>query len=70
MSRRPCRVALVVPAVQALAKTDTLDDIGLKIFGVKSTLDFVELVMALEARGVKLDTVDDLMRFMDQSNVD
>ncbi len=54
----------------ALAKTDTLDDIGLKIFGVKSTLDFVELVMALEERGVKLDTVDDLMRFMDQSNVD
>ena len=53
-----------------MAKTDALDDIGLKIFGVKSTLDFVELVMALEERGVKLDTVDDLMRFMDQSNVD
>jgi hypothetical protein len=53
-----------------LAKTDTLDDIGLKVFGVKSTLDFVELVMTLEERGVKLDTVDDLMLSMDNVNVD
>jgi hypothetical protein len=53
-----------------LATTDPLDDIGVKIFGVKTSLDFVELVMALEERGVKLETVDDLMRFMDQVNVD
>ena len=35
-----------------------------KIIGVDS-LDFVELVMAVEGNGTKLNTVDDLMRFMD-----
>jgi hypothetical protein len=51
-----------------LAKTDSLDDINVKIFGTKLSIDFVELVMALEENGVKLRTVDDLMRSMDQMN--
>ena len=54
----------------ALAKTDTLDDIGVNIFGVQSSVDFVQFVMGAEQRGVKLDTVDDLMRFMDQIKAD
>ena len=53
-----------------LARTDTLDDIGVKIFGVKASVDFVELIMALEEKGVSLSTVEDLMRFMDQGNAD
>jgi hypothetical protein len=51
-----------------LARTDTLDDISVKIFGAKLSVDFVELVMALEKNGVKVRTVEDLMRFMDQVN--
>jgi hypothetical protein len=53
-----------------LARTDTLDEIGAKIFGVKLSIDFVELVIALEENGVKLTSVDDLMRFMEQVNSD
>ena len=51
-----------------LSTTDTLDDVSVKIFDAKLTVDFVELAMALEKNGVKLKTVDDLMRFMDQAN--
>jgi acyl carrier protein len=51
-----------------LANTDTLNDRGsavAEIFGVDS-LDLVELVMAFEQKGPKLNTIGDLLRFMDQ----
>ncbi len=51
-----------------LAETNTLDERGstvADIFGV-SSLDLVELCMAVEERGSKLNTVGDLMRFMDE----
>jgi len=41
-------------------RSDTIAD----IFGCDS-LEWVELVMALEAKGTKLQTVGDLMAFMD-----
>jgi len=36
-----------------------------ELFGIDS-LDLVELVMAFENNGLKLNTIDDLMRSMDQ----
>jgi hypothetical protein len=51
-----------------LTRTATLDECEpslANIIGVDS-LDFVELVMAVEGDGTELKTVDDLMRFMDQ----
>jgi acyl carrier protein len=50
-----------------LTRTANLDECKpsvAKIIGVDS-LDFVELVMAVEGKGTKLKTVDDLMRFRD-----
>jgi len=45
-----------------------LDDVAVKLFGVKLSVAFVEVLMALEEDGVKLRTVDDLTRFMDEVN--
>ena len=47
---------------------DTLNERGsdvAKLFGVDS-LDLVELIMAFEEQGPKINTIDDLMRRMDQ----
>ena len=51
-----------------LAKTDRLNECGAalaKILGTDS-LDLVELIMAVEEKGTKLDTVGDLMQFLDE----
>jgi hypothetical protein len=53
-----------------LARTDSLDDVKVKLFGTRLSVAFVEVLMALEEDGVKLRTVDDLMRFMDEMNPD
>ncbi len=53
-----------------LARTDSLLDVKVKLFGPKLSVAFVEVLMALEEDGVKLRTVDDLMRFMDEMNPD
>jgi hypothetical protein len=48
--------------------SDRLNDRGsdvAELFGIDS-LDLVELVMAFENNGLKLNTIDDLMRSMDQ----
>jgi hypothetical protein len=52
-----------------VAGADTLDECGLKVAAIidVDSLDFVELEMALEEAGKKLNTVDDLMRFMDEA---
>lgn len=55
-----------------LAKTDMLNECGdtlTEILGIDS-LDLVELVMAVEEKGTKLNTVGDLMRFLDEMNDD
>jgi hypothetical protein len=53
-----------------LARTDTLDgDTLAKILGIDS-LELVELIMAVEEKGTKLDTVGDLMRFLDETKDD
>ena len=49
-----------------LARTDSLLDVKVKMFGPRLSDAFVEVLTALENDGVKLRTVDDLMRFMDQ----
>jgi hypothetical protein len=36
------------------------------MFGPKLSVAFVEVLTALEKDGIKLRTVDDLIRFMDQ----
>jgi len=41
-------------------------DVKVKMFGPRLSDAFVEVLTALEKDGVKLRTVDDLMRFMDQ----
>jgi hypothetical protein len=51
-----------------LARTDRLNECGdalAEILGTDS-LDLVELVMAMEEKSVKVDTVGDLMRFLDE----
>ena len=53
-----------------LAKTDSLDDVKVKLFGTRLSVAFVEVLKALEEDGVKLRTVGDLMRFMDETNPD
>jgi hypothetical protein len=52
----------------SLARTDRLSECGTALAEVLGTdsLDLVELVMAIQQKGVKLDTVDDLMRFFDE----
>jgi acyl carrier protein len=50
-----------------LASTDKLNERGgivAEILGTDS-LDLVELVMAVEEKGTKLETVGDLMQFLD-----
>ena len=56
----------------ALTRTDRLDDCEdtlAEILGIDS-LDLVELVMAVEEKGMKIETVGDLMRFLDEANSD
>jgi acyl carrier protein len=55
----------------ALTRTDRLDDCDTlaEILGIDS-LDLVELVMAVEEKGMKIETVGDLMRFLDEANSD
>jgi hypothetical protein len=51
-----------------VARTDRLNECGdtlAEILGTDS-LDLVELDMAAEEKGTKLDTVGDLMRFLDE----
>jgi acyl carrier protein len=51
-----------------LAETDRLNERGdtvADILGIDS-LDLLELVMAAEEKGIKGDTVGDLMRFLDE----
>jgi hypothetical protein len=51
-----------------LARTDRLDECGAALAEILGTdsLDLVELIMASEEKGTKLDTVGDLMRFLDE----
>ena len=51
----------------SLARTDRLSECSTALAEVLGTdsLDLVELVMAIEEKGAKVDTVDDLMRFLD-----
>jgi hypothetical protein len=52
----------------ALVITDSLDESGdtlARILDLDS-LDLVELVMAMDEKGMKADTVGDLMRFLDE----
>ena len=60
------------PAISsgAFAKADSLDKIRVKTFGFKSSLNVVELLMSLEEQGTKLDTIDDLMGWLDQAVAD
>jgi hypothetical protein len=51
-----------------LARTDKLNECGdmlAKVLGTDS-LDLVEVVMAVEEKGTKLETVEDFMRFLDE----
>jgi Phosphopantetheine attachment site len=53
----------------ALTRTDRLDDCEdalAEILGINS-LDLVELVMAVEEKGMKIETVGDLMEFLDEN---
>jgi acyl carrier protein len=52
-----------------LTRTDRLDDCEdalAEILGIDS-LDLVELVMAVEEKGMKIETVGDLMEFLDEN---
>lgn len=62
--RQNLRSAISSGVLTRTANLDECEPSVAKIIGVDS-LDFVELVMALEGNGTKLNTVDDLMRFMD-----
>jgi hypothetical protein len=51
-----------------LAITDRLNNCGDILAEIldADSLDLVELVMAMEEKGMKADTVGDLMRFLDE----
>jgi hypothetical protein len=56
----------------ASTRTDRLnecEDTLAEILGIDS-LDLVELVMAVEEKGMGVETVGDLMRFLDEMNED
>jgi hypothetical protein len=48
---------------------DECEDTLAEILGIDS-LDLVELVMAVEEKGMKIETVGDLMRILDETKVD
>jgi hypothetical protein len=53
----------------ALSRADRLDECAdtlTEILGIDS-LDLVELIMAVEEKNVKIKTVGDLMRFLDEN---
>ena len=63
------RTALSSGALTGTDRLDECEDTLAKILGIDS-LDLVELVMAVEEKGMKIETVDDLMRFLDEANGD
>ena len=61
------RSALSSGALTRTDRSDECEDTLPEILGIDS-LDLVELVMAVEEKGMKSETVGDLMRFLDEAN--